>query len=109
MRVEGYLTRLDEVASIERDGYINDVKRTATFHFRSGYSGQDVTLPWVGPWPTMDDPRMSIWTLTLEPKVAPIKVASIDDRLCAKDTRQPQSHVTSLCRLRKGHEGRCEP
>jgi len=29
--------------------------------------------------------------------------------LCAKETRHPESRVTSLCRLPKGHEGRCEP
>ncbi len=107
MRVEGYLTRLDEVASIERDGYINDVKRTVTFHFTSGYSGQDVTLPWVGPWPTMDDPRMSVWTLTLERKAAPMKIAPNEEMLCAQETRHPEPRVTSLCQLPKGHEGRC--
>jgi len=29
--------------------------------------------------------------------------------LCCEDTRHPESHVTSLCRLPSGHEGACEP
>jgi len=32
----------------------------------------------------------------------------LPDHLCAQETRAPQSHVTSLCRLTKGHEGACQ-
>jgi len=31
----------------------------------------------------------------------------LPDHLCAKETRHSESHVTSLCRLTKGHEGAC--
>jgi len=69
MQVEGFITGWEDSAGgMHPSGAVYDAKRTVTFHFRSGYSGQDVTLPWVGPWPTTEDPRTTIWVLTLEPK-----------------------------------------
>jgi len=40
---------------------------------------------------------------------APLMIRVLPDHICAKETRHPESRVTSLCRLPKGHEGSCEP
>lgn len=68
MQIEGFLTDWKEAGVVHPSGAIHDVKRTVTFHFKSGYSGQDVTLPWSGPWPAVEDPRGTTWVLALEPK-----------------------------------------
>jgi len=56
-----------------------------------------------------DDDDIEMGDVELDPcKVKRAGARVLPDHICAQETRHPESHVASLCRLPKGHEGRCQ-